>query len=171
MLELRPLVGSDIANTAAAFSALGWNKPASQYERYLGEAARRLRTTIVALLENEFTGYVTIKRESAYQPFRDDSIPEIQDLNVLPKFRRIRIGSRLMDEAEKLIGAHSPIAGLSVAFDPGYRVAQRLYVLRGYVPDARGGTWRGVPVTWGDKVTVDDDLAVHMTKNLHVAAY
>jgi hypothetical protein len=40
MLEPRQLLPLDVADISAAFSLLRWNKPASQYDRYLNEAAR-----------------------------------------------------------------------------------------------------------------------------------
>ena len=166
MLELRQLLPSDVADISAAFALLGWNKSASQYERYLDEAAQGVRTTIIARLDSLFVGYVTIKWESDYPPFREAAIPEIQDFNVLPGFRRRRIGSRLMDEAEKIIVARSRVVGIGVGFDSDYGAAQRLYVLRGYVPDANGGTSHGTRVKWGDSVIVDDDLVLYFTKTL-----
>ena len=36
-LLIRPLEAQDVAPMTDAFAALGWNKPASQYERYLAE--------------------------------------------------------------------------------------------------------------------------------------
>lgn len=138
MLDLRQLLPSDVADISAAFALLRWNKPASQYERYLDEAAQGMRTTIIARLDGLFVGYVTIKWESEYPPFREAAVPEVQDLNVLPDFRHRRIGSKLMDEAEKIIMARSRAVGIGVGFDSDYGAAQRLYVLRGYVPDANG---------------------------------
>jgi len=164
MLAIAPLQPADVAEIAAAFAKLGWNKPAANYERYLDEAARGVRTTIVARWNGMFAGYVTVRWTPDYPPFREAGIPEVQDLNVLPAFRRRGIGSRLMDEAEALVGARSKTVGIGVAFDPDYGPAQRLYVLRGYVPDARGGTSHGVPVKWGDTVSVDDDLVLYLTK-------
>jgi len=169
MLELRQLLPSDVVDISAAFALLRWNKPASQYERYLDEAAQGVLTTIIARLDGLFVGYVTIKWESDYPPFRDAAVPEVRDLNVLPDFRHRRIGSRLMDEAEKLVMVRSRIAGIGVGFDPDYGAAQRLYVLRGYVPDANGGISHGTRVKWGDSVTVDDDLVLYLTKTLDSA--
>ena len=166
MLALRQLLPSDTADISAAFALLGWNKPASQYERYLDEAALGIRTTIIARLDRAFAGYVTIKWNSDYPVFRDATVPEVQDLNVLPDFRRRHIGSRLMDEAEKMIVARSRVAELGVGFDPEYGAAQRLYVLRGYVPDGKGGTSHDVRVKWGDSVRVDDGLVLYFTKTL-----
>jgi hypothetical protein len=59
-LTIRPLESRDVAPISAAFSGLGWNKPRSQYERYLSEQQRGTRTVFVALVGEDFAGYVTI---------------------------------------------------------------------------------------------------------------
>jgi hypothetical protein len=43
---------------------------------------------------------------------------------------------------------------------------QRLYVKRGYIPDARGITYRECFVEEGACVVLDDDLVMHFTKQL-----
>ncbi len=166
MLSLAPLRSSDIAEIADAFAALGWNKPASQYARYLQEQTDGARDIVLARWNGVFAGYVTIVRHSAYEPFAAASIPEVSDFNVLPKFRRRRIGSALMDEAERRIAARSPTAGIGVGLHHDYGAAQRLYVLRGYVPDARGITAHGRRLGWGDDAKIDDDLVLWLTKTL-----
>jgi len=164
MLRIDHLRTADIAEIAAAFAALGWNKPAEQYERYLAEQNAGTRETLVARMEGKFCGYVTVNWQPAYPPFRDAKIPEVQDFNVLPDFRRRGIGSRLMDEAERLAHTRSPTVGIGVGLFHDYGAAQRLYVLRGYVPDALGITAQGKRVNWGDEVKVDDDLVLFLTK-------
>ena len=49
---------------------------------------------------------------------------------------------------------------------PDYGVAQRLYVLRGYVPDGLGLHWKDHPTRYGEEVRVDDDLVLYFTKEL-----
>jgi hypothetical protein len=71
-----------------------------------------------------------------------------------------------MNEAEHLISGRSPIAGVGVGLHSDYGAAQRLYVLRGYVPDARGITSHGKRVGYGDVASVDDDLILWLMKNL-----
>ena len=46
-------------------------------------------------------------------------------------YRRRRIGTVLMDEAETLIAARCDVAGIGAGMDGEYGAAQRLYVLRG----------------------------------------
>ncbi|MEZ4847287.1 MAG: GNAT family N-acetyltransferase [Bacteroidia bacterium] len=60
------------------------------------------RDIIIAELNGEFAGYLTIKWESNYIPFKEKAIPEIVDFNVLKKFQRKGIGTALMDEAEQV---------------------------------------------------------------------
>ncbi|HEU5344575.1 MAG TPA: GNAT family N-acetyltransferase [Ktedonobacterales bacterium] len=165
-LSIRLLKAEDIQPIAATFAALGWDKPATQYESYLEEQRRGERVALVAWQRDEFVGYVTIVWASGYAPFRDAAIPEISDFNVLPHARRQGIGSRLMDEAERRIAERSPVAGIGVGLFSDYGAAQRLYVKRGYIPDGRGITAHERRVTWGDSVVVDDDLVLWFTKTL-----
>ena len=163
---IRPLEQRDIKEISNAFQEIGWDKPASQYEIYLNEQIRRLRNVYVAFVEEHFAGYLTICWTSSYGPFREERIPEIVDFNVLPKYRRQRIGTQLMDKAESEIAQVSPVAGIGVGMTPDYGAAQRLYVLRGYVPDGRGLHYRGHYPGYGEKITVDDSLAIYLTKKL-----
>jgi GNAT superfamily N-acetyltransferase len=165
-LRIGPLAAGDIPEIAAAFAAIGWNKPVAQYERYLEEQARRERDVLVARCANTFAGYLTIVWLSTYPPFLEAGIPEIVDLNVLPHRRRRGIASRLLDVAERRIGERSPIAGIGVGMDRDYGAAQRLYVKRGYVPDGRGLTHQRRPLAWGETITVDDDLVLFFTRSL-----
>ena len=163
---IRMLESRDIPEIAQAFRQLGWNKPASQYERYLREQSLGLRRVLVAFVNEEFAGYLTVCWHSLYEPFRKENIPEIVDFNVLPKFRRQGIGTQLMDMAEDAIAKVNPIAGIGVGLDPDYGAAQRLYVLRGYVPDGRGLYYRDHHVKYSEQITVDDELAMYLKKEL-----
>ncbi len=165
MMVIRMLKDDDVLPIAQAFAAIGWRKPASQYRSYLVEQAKGLRLVLTAFQNGVFAGYLTVLGRSEYHPFAANDIPEISDFNVLPEFRRIGIGTRLMDEAERLVADRSTVVGLGVGLSSDYGAAQRLYVLSGYVPDGRG-IWQGSYPKFGDLVTVDDDLALYLTKQL-----
>ena len=156
----------DIPKIAEAFEELGWNKPASQYERYLMEQTLKVRDMYIACVQGQFAGYLTICWQSSYAPFREQQIPEIMDFNVLPKFRRQGIGTQLMDRAEAEIAEVSPMAGIGVGMTPDYGAAQKLYVLRGYIPDGNGLHYLGRPTQYGQTLKVDDNLALYLTKEL-----
>jgi len=163
---IRLLEQSDIVEIAQAFQQLGWNKPASQYERYLKEQNLEIREVYVAFVDGKFAGYITICWKSTYPPFLEAQIPEIVDFNVLPKYRRHGIGTALMDKAESEIAKIFRVAGIGVGMDSDFGAAQRLYVLRGYIPDGRGLYSHGNHLKYGEQVTVDDDLALYFTKQL-----
>jgi GNAT superfamily N-acetyltransferase len=166
-LLLRPLQADDIAEVVAAFAALGWGgKDAEQFERYLTEEQDGTRVTRFAFVGGVFAGYMNVVWQSSYPPFAVVHIPEINDFNVLPTFRRQGIGTALMQEAERIIATRSQIAGIGVGMHEGYGNAQRLYVRRGYVPDGRGLTTHERPVVYGESVVVDDDLVLYFTKRL-----
>ncbi|WP_410785254.1 GNAT family N-acetyltransferase [Kribbella sp. C-35] len=163
-LEIRPLRVEDPPVIAAAFDEIGWNKPESQYRRYLDEQEAGTRDVLIATAGGEFAGYVTARWVSPYGPF--DGIPEIQDFNVLPKFRRRGIGSALMDAAEALVGERSPVVGIGVGLYADYGTAQRMYVRRGYIPDGRGLLYKLKQVPPGEMVRNDDDALLMFTKQL-----
>jgi GNAT superfamily N-acetyltransferase len=163
---LREMTENDPAIIASAFAAQEWDKPAGQYVRYLQESRAGRRTNLLADYEGHFAGYVTIVWESDYPPFRQASIPEIVDFNVLIKFRRMKIGTALMDEAERRIALRSPVAGLGVCLHSDYGAAQVLYARRGYVPDGRGVYCHGLYPKYGEQVRLDDDLTLFLIKQL-----
>ena len=163
-LEIRPLRVDDPPVVAAAFDEIGWNKPESKYRLYLDDQEAGTRDVLVATVGGAFAGYVTVRWVSPYEPF--DGIPEVQDFNVLPKFRRRGIGSALMDAAEALVSERSAVVGIGVGLYADYGTAQRMYVRRGYIPDGRGLLYNLQQVPPGEMVRNDDDTVLMFTKQL-----
>lgn len=165
-VRIRSLQQHDANVIAAAFTDIGWHKPASQFLLYLAEQASGRRIVLIATVGGAFAGYVTLVWEPTYPYFRQCGIAEVQDLNVLPVHRRRGIATRLVDMAEHLASARSPTIGIGVGLHPGYNAAQRMYVLRGYVPDGRGVAYDGRYVAEGEQVVFDDHLVLYFTKAL-----
>ncbi len=165
-LEIRPLAPGDPEVISRAFDRMGWKKSVEKYKKYLREQELGTREIRVAELAGGFAGYVTVRWCSEYAYFKDNGIPVVEDLNVLSQFRRRGIASALVDECERMIGMRSPVAGIGVGLHPGYNAAQRMYVLRGYVPDARGVTYKYRYVTEGETLPFDDHLVLFFTKKL-----
>jgi len=165
-LTIRALEESDPPIMSRAFAAIGWHKPVAQYERYLAEQHAGDRAVFVASVDGEFAGYVTLVWQPRYPYFRERGIPEVQDLNVLPQFRRRGIASRLVDAAEGVAAARVAVVGIGVGLHPGYNAAQRMYVLRGYVPDGQGVAYDTRYVSEGELVRFDDELALYFTKRV-----
>ncbi len=166
-LLIRPLLPRDPKDFEAAFAAIGWHKPASQYQRYLQEQSRDERLVFVATgSDGAFRGYTTLMWVSDYEPFKERRIPEIKDLNVLPHFRQRGVGTALIQAAERAAHQRHHTIGIGVGLTSDYGAAQRLYVRLNYIPDGRGIAYQGKPLTHGDQTTVDDDLVLYFTKKL-----
>ena len=168
--QIRALIEKDIVAISEAFNQIGWNKPASLFAGYLKEQELGARIVWVAHVKDEFAGYITLKWQSGYPSFKEQNIPEIMDLNVLPHFRKMGIGSMLLDTAEKQAATKSKIIGIGVGLyageDGGYGPAQRLYVKHGYIPDGKGVTYNYEPTIPGNSYALDDDLVLWFTKKL-----
>ena len=164
--QIRTIAEYDPEVMSSAFQRVGILKSAAQYRRYFAEQSTGTRICWLATIDTEFAGYLTVNWNPPYAAFAQSRIPEIQDLNVLPAFRRKGIATLLLNHAEREILPHSTVAGISVGLHPGYNQAQRLYVRRGYIPDGRGVTYRNEYVMEGMQVTLDDDLLLHFTKSL-----
>lgn len=161
---------SHIPEIVEKFAAHHWSKPAKIFEEYLLEQNAGDRFVCVAYVDKQFSGYITLKWHSQYKPFHDRQIPEIMDLNVLPPFRRLGVGLKLLATTESIAASRSDVVGIGVGLyggdDGGYGSAQRLYVKCGYIPDGRGVTYNYQPVVPGASVLCDDDLVLWFTKQL-----
>lgn len=139
-IKIRNFIAADIPVIIAAFAKLKWEKPQELYESYLQEQNKKERVVWVAFVGDEFAGYVTLKWQSKYEPFKKQNIPEIKDLNVLPHFRNRGIGTQLLKTAEAFAATKSKVIGIGVGLFSDYGAAQKLYVELGYIPDGNGIT-------------------------------
>ncbi len=165
-IKVREMRDQDARVIARAFVAQGCDKPLSQYDGYYCDQSEGTRLILVAEVSGEFAGYLTVVWQSHYAPFRDAGIPEITDFNVLLAWRRIGIGTALMDEAERRVSGRSRVVGIGVGLTSDYGAAQVLYAKRGYVPDGRGMYRYENQVRPGATVPADDDLVLHLTKEV-----
>ena len=163
---IRRMEAQDVAALVGAFGAEGWERSASGIHRYLEEQDRGERVLLIALANEEPAGFGSLVWAPRYPGFREAGTPEVHDLNVLPSRQRLGIASRMMDELEQVAAARSSSVGIGVGMHPGYGPAQRLYVLRGYVPDARGVSYDDRPVKSGEMLPVDDALNLYLVKML-----
>ena len=163
-IRVREMIDDDCEIISNAFLKQGWNKPISQYVRYLHESHEGKRIVFIAEYKGEFAGYVTILWESDYPPFSARGIPEIADFNVLKKFQRQGVGNLLMEIAEQYVAKRTSIVGIGVGLTSDYGAAQILYIKRGYIPDGLGVFYKGQHLKYGEQAQVDDDLVLYFTK-------
>ncbi len=64
-ISIHPLVFEDLDDIVEAFSALGWNKPRSQYEAYLAEQEKDAQSVLIARIEKAFAISVNGDRRPA----------------------------------------------------------------------------------------------------------
>jgi GNAT superfamily N-acetyltransferase len=119
---VRTLEKEDVSLLAAAFSACGTNKPVQLFERYYLEQQNRDLVCLVARVDTNDVGYLTVCWSSQYPSFSRRGIPEIKDLNVLPHYRGKGYGARLMAHAEEIISEKSDFAGIGVGLYSGYGI-------------------------------------------------
>ena len=164
---LRPLKQEDAAAFDATFQAQGWGSRAELLNRYLGEVSRGERQVVVAELDGEPAGYVTLVPQSPAGPFAGKGVPEIVDFNVLERFQRRGVGAALMDEAERLAAQLSDQVCIGVGLHRGYGAAQRMYVKRGFIPDGSGVWYDGKQAEpYTREYPIDDELALYFSKQL-----
>ncbi|WP_339276994.1 GNAT family N-acetyltransferase [Paenibacillus sp. FSL W8-0426] len=156
----------DPAIISQAFRDQGWERSPEQYVRYYIEQENGDRVTLVAELDGVFAGYVNVLWHSDYPAFQASGIPEINDLNVLMRYQRQGIGTRLMDEAEAAIRERTDTAGIGVGIFSDYGKAQILYAHRGYIPDGKGIYKHDRYLKYGDEIVIDDDVILYLTKKL-----
>ena len=143
-----------------------WDKPAGYFAECFAAQEKGEIVLFLARIDEELRGYLKIVWMPGYPPFREKGIPEIQDLNVAPESRRKGVATRLMDVTERSIAERGSVAGIGFGLHPGYAAAQRMYVLRGYVPDAMPVTYQDRFVVQGQTVILDDELVLHLSKEL-----
>ena len=163
----RPMSQPDIDCIHVAFKSKGWPKPREVLEKYYREQENGERTVIVAEIDGNIAGYVTLLPEAKKaMPYYGKNIPEIKDFFVFEKFRRCGIGNGLMDEIEVVAAGIAETVCFGVGLHSGYGAAQRMYVKRGYIPDG-SGAWDGTtPANPYGIVENGDDLVLYMSKKL-----
>lgn len=163
---IRHMDPSDADWMAEGFRNMGWSKPDGYFQQIYRQQQAKDLVVLVAQAGDQYAGHLKIVWHPSYPGFRERGIPEIQDLNVVSQFRRNKIATQLMDRAEEIVSETSGLVGIGVGLHPGYNAAQRMYVLRGYVPDAQGLTYDDQYVEQGAMVRLDDRLILHLVKEL-----
>ncbi|MEH6944185.1 GNAT family N-acetyltransferase [Bacillus sp. JJ722] len=162
----RAMIKSDRQDFVNAFAEQNWHKPFELFNEYYNQQENGEKSVIVAEVNSEVAGYVTLLPSTTIGPYAYKNIPEIVDLNVLVKFQKMGIGNEMMDVLEGLAKEKSDSISLSVGLHYGYGSAQRMYVKRGYIPDGTGAWYRGKQLEQYAECANDDDLTLYFLKRL-----
>ena len=164
-VTIRNLCAEDPENFTREERAQGWlGATPEKLEMRLNDCAAGLCDAIVAEANGEPAGYVSVYWNPDGGPFAGKGWPEIVDFNVLEKYRRHGVGSKLMDAAEALARTRSDVVTLGVGLHSGYGSAQRMYVKRGYIPDGSGVWHDGKVCPEYAPCCNDDELVLYFLK-------
>lgn len=112
-------------------------------------------------------GYGILNWQPKYPLYRKLDIPEVQDLNVLPAYRRQGYASEIIRHCEDLARVRGKTQmGLAVSVHGRFGPAQRLYFKLGYEPDGTGVTYDRAPVDFAAFKPVDDQLCLMLVKDI-----
>ncbi len=166
-ISIKQAGDGELSGLWALINDLGLARDVDYFEQNLALQAEGGRQILIVSFDGYVAGYCILNWEPKYNLFKKLGIAEIQDLNILPRFRKKGIGSALIKYCEdqaKLRGLDD--IGIAVGLNSSFGAAQRLYVRLGYVPDGNGATYDRKPVQAGESKPVDDDLCLMMVKNL-----
>lgn len=158
----------DISNLYRISEGMGnGNKEVDYFEKCLDEQESGNRLLVLSYFGDTLAGYGILNWSPKYALFKKLNIPEIQDLNVLPGFRRRGIATAMIEWCEALAYQKGyEQMGIGVGLHAGYGPAQRLYVSRGYVPDGTGVSYDRQQVSNYEIRPLDDCLCLMMIKSL-----
>lgn len=165
-LIIRKMYQSDIEKFVEGFTTQNWHKPNELFEGYYTRQESKEQIVIVAEIDNQVAGYVTLLPSASTGPFASKNIPEIVDLNVLIKFQKNGIGNKMMDVVESIAKEYSKFVSLAVGLHYGYGSAQKMYVKRGYIPDGSGAWYKGQQLEQYAQCANDDDLTLYFFKQI-----
>lgn len=167
--SIRVMTESDIDSLSHTF-CFPWTtfqKTLEKWQQYYVEQQAHGRTVCLLEASNQLIGYGSLLRVSQYPYFRDNKIPEINDIWIKEELRNRGFGKALITHLENMARDEDyEQIGIGVGLYRDYGPAQKLYVEMGYAPDGKGITYKYVYVTPGKPYPVDDDLITWMQKAL-----
>lgn len=162
---IRLLREEDGPQLALEEQAQGWGTTTEKFETRMRDFAAGACIPLCAELDGKPVGYVNLYKEPG-GPFAGTGWPYIVDFAVLERVRGRGVGSALMDAVEALAAETSDTVCLGVGLHSGYGAAQRMYVLRGYVPDGSGVWYEGHVLEQYVPCVNDDELNLFLSRKL-----
>lgn len=165
--SMHQISGDDISRLWAMTREMRQSKESQYFETQLEQQNAGTRLVFIIRMAAEDAGFVVLNWRPKYGLFQKLNIPEIQDLNVLPRYRCRGIGNAALAYCEGLARDKGfEQMGIGVALHARSGAAQRIYVQRGYVPDGYGVCYDRAAVCEGETCRLDDDLCLMLVKEL-----
>lgn len=165
MIYIRKMEKCDVPLISKMFVEQGWPPRDTVLENYIKEQKENVRIVLIAEMNSEIVGYVTLMKLAKNGPFVN-TYPEIADFNVFKKYQKMGIGNKLLDKIEEETKKFSKVITLGVGMHKEYGSAQRIYVKRGYVPDGTGIWYNNQNIDINKSCLNSDDLVLYLSKNL-----
>ena len=166
-ITVRRAGDQDLSALWALVDKLGYGKDAGYFEYCLELQKEGKREIYILAKDGIDAGYGILNWQPKYALFKKLGIPEIQDLNILQKFRQQGLASHLIGFCEqRAIEEGHKEMGIAFGLHSSYGPAQRLYVKLGYIPDGQGATYDRKQIAHGEFKPVDDDLCLMLVKGL-----
>lgn len=167
-IQIRSAAQADVPVLWAMAEKMRHSKAIGYFEQNLEQQEAGSRILFIATVEGQAAGYCILNWQPKYGFFKSRGIPETQDLNVLPAFRRRGIGTAMIRHCEDMARKNGhQVMGISVGLDASFGPAQVLYAKLGYGPDGLGVTYDRRTVSSGEFRPVDDNLCLMLVKSLH----
>lgn len=158
---------NDIERLEDFTQALVHHKDYEYFPRQLELQREERRLVLIGALNGAMVSYCILNWQPKYAFFQKLGFPEIQDLNVLQKYRRQGIATQMICHCEDMARAKKcEYMGIGVGLHASFGPAQRLYVKLGYIPDGNGLNYDRQQVAFGEFRPVDDELCLMMIKTL-----
>ncbi len=123
-------------------------------------------TALLALYNGTAAGYVFLYHKCRWGGLAGHNIPGVVDLIVFKKYRRKKIATMLLDEAENIAKQYCNKIYLDVCLNSDYGPAQRFYIKRGYIPNGKGVYYKEKICETNAVCRNDDELALCLVKKL-----
>lgn len=166
-IAIRRAENQDIKSLYSMAEQIGKPFENDYFEHCLELQGKGKRDNFIISYNDTDAGYGILNWVPKYAPFKKFNIPEIQDLNIIPKMRRKGLATVLIEYCEDLARKKKyDEMGIAFGLHNSYGPAQRLYIKLGYIPDGEGATYDRKQIAFGDFKPVDDDLCLMLTKRL-----
>lgn len=166
ILLIRSMQATDARIIYDTYLSYGWHPSLETYENYYKEQEENKRRVFIAEYAGEVSGLCTLVLDPTEGPWSGMGYPEIVDLTVFFHVHSKGIGNKLLDVVEQEAAKISDTVYLAVGIHSGYGAAQRIYVIRGYIPDGSGVWYQGKQLEQYAPCCNDDDLLLFMSKKL-----
>ncbi len=166
---VRPLLQQDIQILGDLY--FPWStreKTIEKWTSYLEEQTTGNRLSYIVEYQGKIMGYGHLLPHSEYPHFKNQNIPEINDVWIYEPYRKQGLGTLLISHLEqkaKELGYDQ--VGIGVGLYRDYGAAQKLYFQLDYTPNGEGITYKHLPVVPGDSYPVDDELILWLIKCLY----